>query len=181
MAEKIHVTKELTAAAVEAYNKYADTKSGDSLRKLYDTLDNLNAALREEVQKATLQPIKLIISKLEKNTPLTPEEMQFVRLWLVGDAEAYACRENDFNAWLGELTRLMTALSQAAAQAQDVRTNMAMQGTITDALGVIPNIQKFLEAADRVKRFEKSTATLDGNTILAIKNLLEGKIKSPID
>lgn len=181
MAEKIPTTKELAAAAIETYNKYADTKSGDNLRKLYDTLYNLNAALREEMQKSTLQPVKLIISKLEKNTPLSPEEMQFVRLWLVGDAEVYSSRENDFNAWLSELTRLMSALSQTAAGAADVRSNMAMQGTITDALGVIPNIQKFLEAADRVKRFEKSTTTLDGTTMLAIKNLLEGKIKSPND
>lgn len=179
MAEKTLGTKELTAAALEAYNKFAADKGEVSLRKLYDTLFNLNAALREEIQKTTLEPLKIIISKLEKNTPPTPEDMQFIRLWLVGDAEAYSSRENDFNGWLTELNRLITAISQAAPQASDVRAAMAAQGTVIDALGLIPNMQRFLEALDRVKRFENSTRTLDGTTMLAIKNLLEGKIKSP--
>ena len=174
-------TKELAAAAQEAYNKFSADKGGDSLRRLYDTLFNLNAALREGTQKATLQPIKIIISKLEKNTPLTPDDLQFIRLWLVGDAEAYSSRENDFENWMTELGRLITAIAQTAAQASDVRANMTIQGTVTDALGVIPNMQKFLEALDRVKRFERSTKTLDGPTMTAIKNLLEGKIKSAND
>ena len=181
MAEPTLGPKELAAAALEAYNKFAADKKADTLRKLYDTLFNLNAALREETQKRTLEPIKLIIAKLDKNIPLSPEDLQFIRLWLVGDAEAYAGRENDFNAWQTELGRLMAVVAQAAPQLADARANMAAQGTLTDALGVIPNMQKFLEALDRIKRFENSTKTLDGPTLLAIKNLLEGKIKSGHD
>ncbi|OGS13564.1 MAG: hypothetical protein A2234_01455 [Elusimicrobia bacterium RIFOXYA2_FULL_58_8] len=181
MAEKTPGSKEFAAAALEAYNKFAATKGADSLRKLFDSLFNLNAALREEVQKSTLEPVKIIISKLEKNTPLTPDDMQFIRLWLVGDAEAYAARENDFSGWITELTRLMTTIAQTAPQATDVRANMAVQGTVTDALGLIPNMQKFMEALDRVKRFENSTRTMDAGTMLAVKNLLEGKIKSTND
>ena len=181
MADKILGTKELAAAAIEAYNKFTADRGADSLRKLYDTLYDLNAALREEMQKNTLQPIKLILAKLDKGTPLTPDDRQIIRLWLVGDAEAYSSRENDYNNWTAELTRLMTAISQTAGQIADVRGNMAVQGTITDALGVIPSMQKFLEALDRVKRFENSTRTMDSGTMLAIKALLENKIKSPND
>lgn len=181
MADQKLGSKELAAAALEAHTKFAADRNADMLRKLYDTLFNMNAVLREETQKTTLEPIKIIISKLEQNTPLTPEDMQFVRLWLVGDADAYAGRENDYNGWLTELARLMALISQAHAQEPGVRASMAVQGTLTDALNLIPNIQKFLEALDRVKRFENSTKALDGPTMFAIKNLLEGKIKSAND
>ncbi|HNW44577.1 MAG TPA: hypothetical protein PKI19_08730 [Elusimicrobiales bacterium] len=181
MADTKFGSKELAAAALEDYNKFTANRNADSLRKLYDTLFNLNAALREETQTATLQPVKTILSKLEKNATLTPEDMQLIRLWLVGDAEAYAAKENDFESWTAELNRLVTEISGPATQADEVKAAMAVQGTVTDALGLIPNIQKFLEAQDRVKRFERSTKTLDGPTQLAIKNLLEAKIKSVND
>ena len=179
MADKQLSSKELAAAALDAYNKFASARTNDALRKLYDNLYNLDQALREEVQKATLEPIKIIISKLEKGTIPSPDEMQTVRLWLVGDAEAYARKENDFSVWAAELTRLMTELSRLPAQAPNAKGITEVQGTVTDALGLIPNMQRYLESLDRVKRFENSTKTLDPGTMEAIKNLLEGKIKSP--
>lgn len=181
MADRTTTSRELAAAALDAYNKFAATRSNDALRKLYDTLYNMNAALREEMQRTTLETIKIIIAKLEKGTMPTPDDMQFIRLWLVGDAEAYSGRENDFNNWTSELTRLMTVISQSAGNLSDIRSLMAAQGTVTDALGLIPGIQRYLESLDRVKRFENSTKTLDSSTMLAIKALLEGKIKSPND
>ena len=181
MAEKTTTSRELAAGALESYNKFAATRNSDALRKLYDTLYNMNAALREEMQRTTLETIKIIMAKLDKGTVPTPDDMQFIRLWLVGDAEAYTSRENDFNNWTAELTRLMTVISQSAENISDVRSMMAVQGTIVDALGVIPGIQRYMESLDRVKRFENSTKTLDASTMLAIKNLLESKVKSAND
>jgi soluble cytochrome b562 len=178
MADKLPTSKDFAAAALDAYNKFAAGRTNDTLRKLYDTLYNMDQALREEMQKNTLEAMKIIIAKLEKGTAPSPEEMQYVRLWLVGDAEAYARKEGDFNAWASELTRLMTEVTRTSAQAPNAKSMVDMQGTITDALGLIPNMQRYLESLDRVKRFENSTKTLDGSTMEAIKNLLEGKIKS---
>ena len=179
MAENKIGTKELAAAAVEAYNKFGTEKKNDHLRQLYDHLYNLDAMLREEMQKNMAEPVKILISKLEKNTPLEPGDMELIRLWLIGDAEAYLAKENDYSGWMTELTRLMTVISQTGGQIPDVKAGMGLRGTLTDALGLIPNMQRLLEAQDRVKRFEASTKAMDSATMLAIKNLLETKIKSP--
>lgn len=181
MAEKIADSRTLAAAARSAYTKYASDGGADSLRKLYDILHDLNGALREEMQKATLEPVKIIISRIDQGIPLTPDDLQFIRLWLVGDAEAYVARENDFDNWQKELTRLMDAISAEAPSAASVKAAMDLQAAVTDAMMLIPSLQRYLESQDRVKRFESSTRTIDPGTALAIKNLLEGKIKSQND
>lgn len=181
MADKINDSKSLAAAAGAAYSKYASDGGADSLRKLYDILHDLNSALREEMQRATLEPVRIIISRIEQGVPLTPEDLQFIRLWLVGDAEAYVARETDFQNWQAELTRLMDLVGAEAPAAASVKAAMDLQAAVTDAMMVIPSLQRYLESRDRVRRFESSTRSIDAGTALAIKNLLEGKIKSQND
>ncbi|MDA8129949.1 MAG: hypothetical protein M0011_00445 [Elusimicrobia bacterium] len=171
---------EFRAEAAAAYDKFVSEKKPDQLRALYDSLFNLNAALREEMQAATAETVKILISKLQKGLAPAPDEMEFIRLWLIGDAEAYLSRENDLENWLKELERIMSEVSAGGAPA-NVRSAMGLQGTVADALGLVPGIQRYYEAADRVKRFEKSTASLDASTMLLISNLLESKIKSASD
>jgi hypothetical protein len=174
-------SRTLAEDARAAFGRFTAAGTADSLRGLYDALFELGGALREEMQTATLQPVKDIIDKIERAVPLTPEDMQFIRLWLVGDAEAYAARENDFAAWKAELARLMDAVAEEAPRAGSVKAALDLQAAVTDALGLLPSLQRYLESADRVKRFENATARLDGATMLAIRNLLESKIKSPND
>ncbi|MDA8132141.1 MAG: hypothetical protein M0011_11620 [Elusimicrobia bacterium] len=171
---------ELRGEAAAAYNKFVSEKRPDQLRGLYDALFNLNAALREEMQAATAETVKILISKLQKGLAPAQDEMEFIRLWLIGDAEAYLSRENDLDNWLKELDRIMSEVAAGGAPA-NVRSAMGLRGTVTDALGLIPGVQRYYEAEDRVKRFEKSTASLDSATMLLISNLLESKIKSAND
>jgi len=70
-------------------------------------LDGVGAALavakkqvRETLQNLTAAQMEGIIEKLENRKSLTPEEKDYVRSWIVGDAESYLRVENHLQAWL---------------------------------------------------------------------------------
>ncbi len=54
-----------------------------------------------------MQPI---IQKLEKNQPLNPEEKDLIRLWIVGEAEAFTQKEQDYQGWLEQFRQVGAAL-----------------------------------------------------------------------
>jgi hypothetical protein len=158
------------AAASAAADKFSE--AGRALVKARDQI-------REEVQKLTASSMKPIIHKLEKNQPLSLEEKDLVRAWIVGDAAAFTKKENDYRKWLEEFRRLGEALRNQETLPTSLLDLMEVHGTMEEAVRLAGDIQFFLEEKERVARFEQAIQNLSASEAELLAGILQEKLSSP--
>ena len=152
--------------------------SGD-FQRASQLLSDGKAAVREKIQEETSGKMKGIISKLKNSTPLNSEELDCVRLWIVGDAEGYTQMENNFNDWLKEFKRLEGVLTGYENRTLTPDELFKLQGILEDAVRVSADIANYLEKKERIQRFEQATldqASIDKDILMS---MLQGKLVSP--
>jgi len=162
-----------TIKAAEARN------SADAFAELATTLVTGKDRVREELQALTAEKIKEIIRKLEKNQELSPEEKDYVELWVVGDAQGYAQREDSLKERLEEFRRL-AALIQDYEQAPPASPPqlVKLHGVLEEAVKTADAIAHFLEDRDRVERFRKAVNQLDAADSKLIADILKSSLAS---
>jgi hypothetical protein len=133
---------------------------------------------RELLQDLTALEIKPLIRKLENNQPLTPEEKDLVRLWIVGDAESYIQMEDDFQEWRQEFQRLSQVIAGQEDKKPSLPELLTTYGVLQDAVRVAADIQFFLENKERVQRFEKAIQNLEQADARLLADLLKAKLTS---
>ena len=84
--------------------------SNDAFQQVGSVLSNNKNDIREALQKETSTEIKNIIDHLKNKRTISTEELELIKLWIVGDAESYTKMENNFQDWLQEFKRLETVL-----------------------------------------------------------------------
>ena len=166
---------------LEQYNAVAQAQTTDTLRGLADCADDLFNAAREEIQAQTGAQISVVMEKLDTTVPLLSSDIDLIKLWMVGDAVAYLRRENDYQNWLKELSRLAGELARLNHPNLTVQEMGDMQGTVSDLCGLIPLVQKYAEQQERLARFDKAVLKLDAQSRAFIKTVLQHKIDSPDD
>jgi hypothetical protein len=134
--------------------------------------------LREELQAMTYGAMKPIIAKLRKNQPLSAEEKELIRLWIVGDAAGFTKKESDFQAWLEEFRRLGQAI-QVDRMPAALPDLLELHGNLEEAVRLAGDIQFFLEEKDRVARFEQAIQNLDAAEAELLAGILQEKLSSP--
>lgn len=77
-------------------------------------LDATRGDLRESVQALTHERMWNIVRRLRDGEAIDDEDRQLIRLWLVGDADAYAFEEQDLEAWLVQPDRLGSEVATLA-------------------------------------------------------------------
>jgi hypothetical protein len=153
--------------------------SSADFKRIGKVISDIKSMTREQIQKTTSQKIKNVIQKLKENKPLTKEELNTIRLWIVGDADTYIKMENNFQDWLSEFKRLEGALVKYENKELSCDELFKLQGILEDALRVSSDIANFLEKKERVEKFEqasKDTASLDSEVLAKI---LAAKLDSP--
>lgn len=143
-------------------------------------LSETKSNIREELQKITSKQIEEIIKKLEKKEPLTSEDIAYIKLWIVGDAQSYTKMENNFDDWVNEFKRLTEVLKKYEDRECSKEELSDLRGILEDAIRVASDIGNFLEKKERIKKFEE--AVRDPNTMdteIVIKILTE-KLRSPL-
>ncbi len=151
----------------------------EDFKRTGQVLSDIKSATREQIQKITSGEIKNIIQKLKQDGDLTKEELNIVRLWIVGDADTYTKMENNFPDWLNEFKRLEGVLGKYENKQLSRDELFRLQGILEDALRVAYDIGNFLEKRQRVKKFEeaaKDAASLDREVLVKI---LKAKLDSP--
>ena len=148
-------------------------------------LDGVGAALavakkqvRETLQNLTAAQMEGIIEKLENRKSLTPEEKDYVRSWIVGDAESYLRVENHLQAWLQEFKALQDAVRAYEGREVTVQTLLNLHAVLEDAVRVAAEIDGFLEKKERIERFEKTIQNLDQEDVSFIIGILKGQLQS---
>jgi hypothetical protein len=135
--------------------------------------------LREELQKMTSSAMQPIIAKLRKNQPLSAEEKELIRLWIVGDAAAFTKKESDFQAWLEEFRRLGQAIHAVDRLPAALPDLLELHGNLEEAVRLAADIQFFLEEKERLARFEQAIQNLTAADAELLAGILQEKLSSP--
>jgi hypothetical protein len=135
--------------------------------------------VREEAQKKTAAEMKVIIDKLQSVSPVSTEEVELIKSWIVGDAEGYLKMENNFQEWLSEYDRLEQSL--AGYEKKDCSTDelLELHGILEDATRISYDIANYLENHERIKKIDAVLADgLDEDERDALVKVLKNKLHS---
>lgn len=127
-------------------------------------LSGCKDAAREAIQENTKNKMSDIIDKLETDKDITSEDLCYVRLWIVGDAESHTKMENNFEEWLHEYERLKSVLAEYENKKLSADDLFSLQGVLEDATRITYDITNFLEKKERINRFKEAiedTRSLD--------------------
>lgn len=142
-------------------------------------LSEMSGALREMHQAMTQKAMRVIIKKLDKNQPLTTEEIELVREWIIGDAESYVTIERNFNAWLSLFGRLTGELEEIYHEDISPQKVLELGGLTQIASKLIPSIIFYISEKDRVAAFDRAVSDgIDSYEAEAYKNMLLAKLES---
>lgn len=135
--------------------------------------------IRQAIEQATVGAVAAIIGKLENNQPLTEEEKQTVKLWVVGDAEGYVKSENNFQDWLEEYRRLMDVIAAWESKTGSIQELVEVHGVLEDAIKLADAVAHYLEDRERVVRFEKAMTSMNAEDNKFIAGMLKSMLTSP--
>jgi len=147
---------------------------------LENKLDELRSDLRESIQGITRGEMWRIIQKLRGKGPITDEELALIRLWIVGDADAYVKEEHNFGEWIEELDRLTIEIRNLRIGPVEVDRLEQLRALLMSAREVTRSIAVFLNDRERVENFDKSThKNLARDARQTLANILVRLYQSP--
>ena len=156
--------------------------SNDSFQQVGNTLNNNKNIIREGIQNVTSSEINNIISKLQNDKQLVAEELELIKLWIIGDAESYIKMENNFQDWMEEFKRLETALIKYENKDCSIPDLFEIHGILEDAIRISYDIANYLEKKERIEKFLpklRDTYTFSDADRDILIRVLTGKLKSP--
>ncbi|MDD5640640.1 MAG: hypothetical protein PHX53_03255 [Syntrophales bacterium] len=152
--------------------------SADDLDRAGNALALAKDQVREAIQDLTGPQMEAIIKKLEEGEPLSAEEKDYVRSWIIGDAESYTRVENHLQTWLQEFKALQSAVQNYEGREVTVPNLLNLHAILEDAIRVAANIEEFLEKKERIERFERSMQNIEKEDTRFIVSILKGQLHS---
>jgi hypothetical protein len=159
-------------------NQAISNPDAEEFNRLSNVFQNRKSAIREKIKAMTAQEVRGVMRKLTENRGLSKDELDLVKLWIVGDAEAYAKMEDKYEDWIQEFKRLESVMKEAESGPEEVRDLFRGQGILEDASRIAIHIGYFLETKERIRRFEEATADLAGMDRDLIVKILKLKLSS---
>lgn len=157
----------------------ASSPSSDQFSQAGMALVQARNQIRETLQEQTAAAMQPIIKKLEKNQPLSLEEKDLVKLWIIGDAESYTEKENNYQERLEEFRRLGEIIGAKAAMSSSLPEMLDFYGSLEDAVRVAADLQFFLAEKERAVRFEQAIQNLSKDDAELLAGILQEKLNSP--
>jgi hypothetical protein len=118
-----------------------------------------------------------LIGKLRAGDALSPDEMAKVRQLIVGDADYYLKYDEEFGRCKSELVKIAAEIDRLKQGELSVDTLMHLNVLCREAGNLVLLAQHYLEARDRVRRFEAATkGTLDQDSARALATIIEGMV-----
>jgi len=146
--------------------------------KITSPLTDLEDHLREQIQSDTTPQIETIIKKLKSDSKIDAEDIMVIKLWIIGDAQAYIEMENDYKGWLMELNRLFGVIEDLKSEELDLEKMYKLSGTVRDTIRVIGDIVFFKQQQERVRKFENASKNLNPENKLVLADILQKKLES---
>ncbi|MGE5272104.1 MAG: hypothetical protein ACM3JG_20800 [Thiohalocapsa sp.] len=115
-----------------------------------------------------------LVRKLRSGDTLTPDEMQTVRLLIVGDADYYLKYDEEFERCRGEVKKIVNEIERFKTAELGTDALMHVSTLCREAANLLALAQHYLEARERVRRFETATAgPLDRETASELAHVIE--------
>ena len=171
--------KQIIAKLNMDYDKVVEEGTQDSYARLAAIFEELGKYLRGDIQEKTAGRIFGIIKKLKSGGPVSTEDYEHLRLWVVGDADYFAKLQNNFEDWKIQLKRLMNAISEFQVDDPDIDASLKLRGLFRDGVMVLADITYFLEQKDRMEKFTATMQGLNDEERVILIRILEQKMKSP--
>jgi len=150
----------------------------DALRHWNQTFTQLSNDLREGIQEKTEGEMMQVIKQLENNEDILSQEIDLIRLWIVGDAKSYLKMENNYEEWIQEAQRLVEAVKSISTKELTPRLMGDLQGIARDATRTLSDITFYKENTERTQKFEDSIKTLTPENKLFLAEMLKAKLHS---
>jgi len=166
VSAKVKETLDLSARCFEAENS-------DGYQVLGEQLEELSTLTQDTLREH--EDCRAILKKLDGRQPLTPDELNTVKLRMVGDAEYYLKFDDDFDRSKSELKRILEEISKLQASDMDLEGMMHLEVLCREACSVAKPAAFYLEQKDRVRKFEDATRDgIDGETAKTLADILRG-------
>jgi hypothetical protein len=115
-----------------------------------------------------------LIGKLRAGDALSPEEMAKVRLLIVGDADYYLKYDGEFDRCKSELAKIVAEVERLKQSEFSPDALMHLSVLCQEADSLLVPTRRYLDARDRVRRFEETTKTaLDRDSARTLATIVE--------
>ncbi len=169
---------ELSEKINHSFDDAQNNTDAASYQRVATIFSECEIQLREYIQEITKGEINRIIQKLEGRKDISVEELKFIKLWIVGDAEYYARMENNFQDWLQEAKRIVGEVSKTSQAEPDFEQASRLRAILEDGKRVLYDISFFLEKKEREAKFTEATLELDQEERDLLVKLLKNKLIS---
>jgi hypothetical protein len=163
----------------KAMQQAAVSKRAENFGYVATELVKTKDQVRRAVEQATAGSVATIIVKLEANQPLTEDEKQTVKLWVVGDAEGYLKMEKSSRDWLAEYGRLQDAIAAYEGKPGSVQELVEIHGLLEDAIKVADALAHYLDDKDRLSRCDNALKNLNAEDNRFLAGILKSMLTSP--
>jgi hypothetical protein len=120
---------------------------------------------------------RTVVGKLRAGTALSSEEMTTLRLLLVGDADYYLKYDEEFDRCKSELAKILGEIERRKQSELGCDGLMHLSVLCREASSLVLPTQHYLEARERVRKFEESTkGAIDRDTARALATIIEGMV-----
>jgi hypothetical protein len=162
---------EIAGKMSEALNTAAQCSSAETVENYTQVATQLQAldalAGRSLRSHVNCQPI---LAKLQQGASLTPDELQVLRLLIVGDADQYLKYDDDFEDAKSELKKILDEIQALASPESNIDSLMHLRVLCREAASSLGPVLHYLEQKERVRNFEEHTCgplSADAARILA--------------
>ena len=116
-----------------------------------------------------------LVGKLRAGDALSADEIAKVRQLIIGDADYYLKYDEEFDRCKSELVKISAEMDRLKQGELSVDTLMHLNVLCREAGNLLLLTQHYLEARDRVRRFEAATkGTLDSASARTLATIIEG-------
>jgi hypothetical protein len=172
MAENQEVSAKMKETLDFAARSFEAEKS-EGYQVLGEELEELEGMARKTIESHIVY--KSIVDKLEKGAPLTPDELNTLKLLMVGDADYYMKYVTDFDRCESELKGVLEEIRKLQSENLDVDGLMHLRVLCREAESVARPAAYYLEQKERVRHFEDATRDgIDNETGRALANIVRG-------
>lgn len=134
----------------------ASADSEENFNTLGDELGELETCAGQSLRSHAAY--EFLISKLEEDGQLTPDDLKTLRSLIVGDADAYLKYDDDFDQAKQELSRVVDKIRQLQSSDLGAEALMQLRVLCREAMSALAPTVHYLEQKQRVKNFEEHTS-----------------------
>lgn len=149
-------------------------------QRMREQLQDLDKDLQTHIHTLSQKEVRGIIGKLDSDEPLNADELEFIKMWLVGDAGFRVEIDQTLSEWLDKLNVLMERIRSISADKHDYAAACNLRVLTLDAIRLIRDIEFFIKQEERIRKFTDAAQALPPEEKNVLIQLLEGKMFSEI-